>query len=500
MSRSAAFAVLLVLPIVAVSQDPKPDPVENALRMQKAMAAADQFLTANMPAEAVTVLEAELSTADGNRAYLALLRKAYTAELRLLEATPNADPNRIAQTRRKLNLIGDKPEQAAAVVVPAVAPMVAPAPAGDDPLKDARALFSQGKYAEARDRFATAAAKQAPLTESDAGCWAFCRVKLAADRVNAATCDAATAAAAEKEIATAMQLAPNNAEFQQFCRKLVALARQRQANPGAGLPGARQDNGNQASPGRDPGESSWAGWQSLDTANFRVRFQGDRTVADSLARAAEAKRTEIFNRWSGPPGGAWDVRCEIVLHPTAACFAQMTSRPVAATGHAVVKLSGGRATERKIDLRADDSGLLTNALPRELTHVVLADLFPGSPPPKWAEEGMAILAGDPDEVSRFVRTLPRCHRDGQLFPVAALMEMKEFPDAARVTGFYCESVTLVDYLVKLGGERNFTIFLRDCQRYGTASALKRNYRIENPQALESAWKQSSLDTARSQQP
>jgi hypothetical protein len=165
-----------------------------------------------------------------------------------------------------------------------------------------------------------------------------------------------------------------------------------------------------------------------------------------------------------------------------------------------VKLDGGRATERRIDLRADDAAIESNALPRELTHVVLADLFPDRPAPKWAVEGMAILAGTPAEVERYIRTLPRCARDGDWFALTQLLELKDFP-AEKITGFYCQSVSLTDYLIRAGGsERNFTIFLRDCQRYGTASALKRTYSIDSAEALEAAWRRATLDTGRAQGP
>jgi hypothetical protein len=171
----------------------------------------------------------------------------------------------------------------------------------------------------------------------------------------------------------------------------------------------------------------------------------------------------------------------------------MTGKSAALTGHATVRLADGRATARRIDLRADDPALVANALPRELTHVVLADLFPYTPPPRWAEEGMAVLAGSPDEISRYLRTLPRCRRNGELFTLSKLLDMKDFPAADMVTGFYCGSVSLVDYLVKLKGEKHFTMFLRDSQRYGTAQALKRQYGIDSPQALQEAWLRTAVD-------
>lgn len=477
MSRPAfCLAVLLAFPIVTSASDPQPDPVEAALKLQKTIAAANDLLDANMPSEAVNVLEVELSNADGNKAFLALLRRAYAAEVRALEAKPTADPNRLAQSRRKLALLGGKVDEAVAVPIAL--------PASDDSLKTARTLFNQGKYAEAAERFA--AGKQAGFTESDAAAWAYCRIKLAAEKVNAAKCDTATASAAETDVAAAMQLAPNNADLQKVGRSVIAVARQRQSGLSAPV--------NLASPGRESGESV------IETASFRVRFQGSRDTADAVAKAAESKRATIFERWSGPPAGAWEPKCEILIHANAEAYAKAAGRPATATGHATVKLTNGRATERRIELRADDASMVTNALPRELTHIILADLFPTTPPPKWAEEGMAVLAGDADEIARFTRKLPDCYRDAQLFPMASLLELKEFPDAARITGFYCESVSVVEYLMKLGGERNFTIFLRDCQRYGTASALKRNYNLDGPGALEAAWKQAALSSARGQQP
>jgi hypothetical protein len=189
-----------------------------------------------------------------------------------------------------------------------------------------------------------------------------------------------------------------------------------------------------------------------------------------------------------------------VIHASAEAYAKATGKSAALTGHATVNLSNARVTQRRIDLRADDAAMVANALPRELTHVVLADLFADKPPPKWAQEGMAILAGSPEEAARYARTLPRCARDGDWFALAQLMELKDFP-TEKITGFYCESVSLTEYLIRVaGGERNFTIFLRDCQRYGTPQALRRQFNIDGPQALEAAWRRAELEVGRAQAP
>lgn len=360
--------------------------------------------------------------------------------------------------------------------------------AGDPPdsLRDARELFKQGKYAQAAAKFA-AAKGQATLTPDEVAAWAYCRVRVAADTVNKPTCDAASAAAAEKDVTEALQLAPNNTELRTVGQAVLVVAR-------AKASGRREPAGGTAL------APVPADWETIETPSFKVRFKANRELAEKVGQAAEAKRKQTFERWSGPPGGPWAPKCEVVLHPSAECYAAMTGKPAAGTGHATVRLTEGKVTERRIDLRADDDGLTANALPRELTHIVLADLFPFTPPPKWAEEGMALLASSPEEVGRYTRTLARCARGGELYTLAALLEMKDFPPAEKITGFYCGSVSLAEYLVKLKGEKQFTLFLRDCQRYGAAQALKRQYDFESPKALQDAWLRAALEVARGQAP
>jgi hypothetical protein len=247
-----------------------------------------------------------------------------------------------------------------------------------------------------------------------------------------------------------------------------------------------------------PSEGSGSG-EAVETANFRIRHGGNKELGEAVARAAEGAREQIFERWSGPPGGAWQPKCEIVIHTTAADYARVTGQPAARTGHATVRLESSRATERRIDLQADDDTLVSNALPRELTHVVLADLFATKPLPRWAVEGMAILASSPAEVGRYTRTLSRCTREGELRSLAVLFDFKEVP-AEKTTGFYCQSVSVTEYLIKLSGERNFKIFLGDAQRHGVANALKRQYGLDGPVALEQAWKRATLEPFPGQTP
>jgi hypothetical protein len=506
----ASLPALLCASIVLAAD---PTLVEKQVAVQGAMADARKYLDAHMPTEAVAALEKEVTSADGNKAFIALLREAYLADLYQLEKNPTTNPEKLAQTRRKLLLVGgtatktaEAPTPPATLPEPDLGPTLVapPAPPGEAPppppssvaptlpapptaapvnvVADAVAAFKGGNFAEA-DRLFTAlgAAKLAPDQKT---AWAYCRIKLAADKVNAATCTPATAAAAAQSVADALELVGDNAKLLATGRDVLKIAQTKAARAGGGAAA--------------PVVPAAATGDAVETSSFRVSC-ADREQADALAKAAEADRKQIFERWSGPPGGPWAQKCVIVIHPTAEAYSKATGKPAALTGHATITLAVGRVTARRIDLRADDPAMLTNALPRELTHVVLADLFADKPPPKWALEGMAVLAGSPEEISRYTRTLNRCVRDGEVRTLTALFDLKDFPPD-KITGYYCQSVSVTEYLIKLNGERNFKIFLGDAQRYGTAQALKRQYGIESLPALEAAWKRACLDQARGQAP
>jgi hypothetical protein len=493
MPRLVALGSLCLLVPALVAADPPA--VEKHLALQKAMLAARQYLDVNMPADAVAALEGEIANADGNKAFLTLLREAYLAELARLEKTPDAHEARIAQVKRHLALLGANPAASTAPAAapppaaPAVSPMSTPAgvpitppsfdppvlvppPAGGESVGEAVALFKKGDYAAAARLFAAGAEH---LSDMQKAAWAYSRIWVANERLNASSCDGATARALAADVTEALRLAPQNAELKKEGARVIAAANAR----------ARIDSGVVVgSP------------EAIETASFRVRHPGNRELGESIARKAETLRKEIFERWSGPPAAAWSVKCDIFIHATAEEYARATGRPTASTGNATIRLTNGNADERRIDLRADDPALESNALPRELTHVILADLFPDRPAPKWAVEGMAILAGTPEEIDRYSRTLRRCAKGGEWLGLAQLMELKDFPNE-NVTAFYCESVALTDYLVRAAGsERNFTLFLRDCHRYGTAQALKRQFNLDGPQALETAWKRAALEPLR----
>ena len=133
-------------------------------------------------------------------------------------------------------------------------------------------------------------------------------------------------------------------------------------------------------------------WQTYETPNFRVFHQNAR-LAEAAANAAESVRADQARRWSSPTADRpWTPRCDLYLYPTGKVFAKETDQPESSPGFSTMMCNGNRVVARRMNLRADHPLLVTAILPHEVTHVVLADLFTTQQIPRWADEGLAVLA------------------------------------------------------------------------------------------------------------
>jgi hypothetical protein len=432
---------MLMLCLAVALAEPPVDPIDKALAVQAAMADARDALTAGDPATAAARLEAQLAHANVNRVYLDLLRKAYHAELAKRRADPKPDVARIDAIAKRLAILDGGPPPAAV-----------PAKTGG-PMADAVRLFRDKHYAAAATQFAKAEAAAEPFTTEQKAAFAYCKLKLAADAANAPRADAGIVRA---DVRAAIALAPEH-------------------------PGIAQAGGQMLRQLGTPTSPT-----APATAGIRATHRSRPEQAAAIAELATEMRRTISERWFGPVGPAWQPACEIVIHDTAAEFAKATGLSPQATGRAEVTIDNGRVTGRRIDLRADDPAMATTTLAREVAHVVLADLFPVKPPPRWAEEGFAILAAGPDEVARYKAAMPRLRADGDWPTASELLVSTGFPEAKRITRFYVASVVLTDFLVKQHGEKAFAAFLTDAQRYGLETALRRQYKL-TPAQLDAAW-------------
>jgi hypothetical protein len=243
-------------------------------------------------------------------------------------------------------------------------------------------------------------------------------------------------------------------------------------------------------PPADPTRGSAVPWsrQPVYTNNFQVvATEPQKGLARQVAEAAEAARSAGLKRWGDPNRGLpWTPRCEILLFPTAQDFSRETGQPPDSPGFSTMGMNEGRIVFRRVHLRADHPNVVRAVLPHEVTHVVLADLFPVKQVPRWADEGMAVLAEPTAEQDLRARDLDEPLAAGKVFRLNQLMSM-DYPDPRHWALYYAQSVSLTRFLVEQGTPAQFVDFVQRSQRSGFEPALKRVYKIADFAELQSRW-------------
>jgi hypothetical protein len=407
-------------------------------------------------------------------------------------------------------------------------------------LEDADRLYRAERYVEAGLAY-TALARQNRLPANRAPHWVYCRCKEVARRINLHPRSAREWDEIEAEVASIQKLAPN-IWLGEYLRNKVAEARRDNGRTAAGSNGlvvrgsAPDESANQprrfprlfgksrtdAVPAKQPadaadgevplklaaapGRSSGGGlvdtetvqdaadsatdrrlkWDVYDTASFRI-FHRDARLAQQAGEVAETARIAQARRWGSKTAERpWAPRCELYLYPSGKALAQATGQPEDSPGFSTMQSNGQRIIARRTNLRADHPQLLTAILPHEVTHVVLADLFTLQQIPRWADEGMAVLAEPPDEQERRIAELDEPLRAGRLFDVGKLMGM-DYPHANDWALYYAQSVSLTRFLVDQGTPEQFVQFVRDLHARGIEPALRSCYRISGFAELEERW-------------
>ena len=119
-----------------------------------------------------------------------------------------------------------------------------------------------------------------------------------------------------------------------------------------------------------------------------------------------------------------------------------------------------RVIQRRIDLHCDVADMITHVLPHETTHAVLIGRFGRHLLPRWADEGMAILSEPRAKVQRYLKNVPSLRSRHELFSVSELMALSDYPESRRVTAFYVQSISLVDFLCSQQGRTSDVHALR----------------------------------------
>jgi hypothetical protein len=235
------------------------------------------------------------------------------------------------------------------------------------------------------------------------------------------------------------------------------------------------------------GDSTKVAWQVLETANFRIYHCDDARLALAAGQAAETVRKAQAKRWASPAAQKpWTPHCEIYLYPSGKAFASETKQPEESPGFSTMESNGSRVVARRVNLRADHPQVVAAILPHEVTHVVLADIFTNQQIPRWADEGLAVLAEPKTEQQIRAAELQEPLEAGRLFDLGKLVAM-DYPDPKDWSLYYAQSVSLTRFLVEQGPPEQFIQFVQSCQRDGIDNALRDTYRITGLGDLQSRW-------------
>lgn len=432
--------------------------------------------------------------------------------------TQDSLPSRLIETETAPILL-EPADPATPEALPEPAPKPTPratAPAQPAPDLDAAdAAFRAKRYAQAGEIYAALEReRKLPAVRRDA--WAYCRMESVVRKLNTATRTPTDWKVLQAEIDQIRRLSPNN-WYAEYLRNLVAelSGKTRPVDPErtvlrGGTPeeppprsrrrqfvqAAADANANTTTqklaappapvPPASPPPTAAKEWQTLETANFRI-LHADAELARKIGDVAEATRAEQTRRWGSPATATnWTPKCDIYVYPNAAIFHARTGQPEGSPGFSTMGLDQGRVIARRVNLRADHPNILAAILPHEITHVVLADLFPDLQIPRWADEGIAVLSEPLSEQDLRAADLSGPLAENRLFRLADLMTM-DYPDGRYWSLYYAQSVALTRYLVSQGTPRQFVEFVRGSQRNGVEPELKRVYRISGYEDLQRRW-------------
>lgn len=215
---------------------------------------------------------------------------------------------------------------------------------------------------------------------------------------------------------------------------------------------------------------------SFQTQNFYVTSPSA-DLARSVANAAEEARKDLAIEWLGREMSPWPQRCPVQVKLA-------SGKPGGATT-LMFDFRGGY-TVLSMNLEGKTEQILRSTVRHEVMHTVLADHF-RFPIPRWADEGVALLAEDEVEQRRFDVDVRGILSSRPRIPVRRLFETKDFPDSDTLIVLYAEGRSVTRFLI---GQKDRPTFLKFVQ-IGVVrdwdTAAKECYGYTSVESLEKAW-------------
>lgn len=231
--------------------------------------------------------------------------------------------------------------------------------------------------------------------------------------------------------------------------------------------------------------------------NFVVISGTTAIDAREFSKHAEAIRESLCARWLGDNTAPdqWKPPCQIVLHRDRTSYIRAVGAGGrSSSGSTLVRLDKGKVAVRRIDLFADRADRPHETLSHELVHAIFAERFPNVTPPRWAEEGAALLADTEVKRDAHRADFARARQSGRAFKMGEFLKMADYPAPERFPEFYGQSLVTAEFLAELGKPGDFVEFVDRLLATSPDQALKEVYQLEGAQ-LERRWQEHSAQSA-----
>jgi hypothetical protein len=138
-----------------------------------------------------------------------------------------------------------------------------------------------------------------------------------------------------------------------------------------------------------------------------------------------------------------------------------------------------------MSIQGSPQRILDSVLPHEVTHMIFASHF-RQPLPRWADEGGATSVEYASEKNKHRQMLDQFLRSGRGIAFSQMFAMTEYPP--DIMPLYAQGYSLVEYLIRASGRRQFVEFLDDgLQSEDWSTAVARHYGVRDIGALQNAW-------------
>jgi hypothetical protein len=221
------------------------------------------------------------------------------------------------------------------------------------------------------------------------------------------------------------------------------------------------------------------GWTIWRSEHFRVCTQKAGLELEGLAERCEDVKGQLNAQWfAGEETASWKEPCDVIVHGTLADYQAALGNEVGnSVGCCTLKYDRGKVVNRRLDIRADADNWKIDALPHELTHLLVSDHIGNSLLPLWLDEGIGVLSESTAKRRFRATTFEESHRRGSALPSSTLVRLRTLPGAKHNDAFYTQSAALVRLLMERGESEDFIRFVKQTSEHGVERALHDCYGI-----------------------